>query len=189
MATKKRAEISADRRESEIRLRREIREFDKLVARSSLGTEGAQQLSRRVSNVQMARVLRLLSRGDVYGPPQITGPADHVARLAAAGLVPHRRRGPRESPRSDRHWVVTFSYPDAGVEMAAMDSWEDALGDLDAAAARVPSDGTIELRLYVVCSTEAQALAIATNRAREVTGLVAAGTTAAACPPTGKVGP
>lgn len=71
------------------------------------------------------------------------------------------------------HWVVTISYPDAGVAMATMDGWEDALADLDTTVARVPDDAAIALRLRVVCSTEEAAIATATKRAGEVTGLVA----------------
>lgn len=85
----------------------------------------------------------------------------------------------------ERHyWVVTLSYPDAGLEMATMDGWEDALADLDAAVARVPSDAAVELRLHVASSSEDQAIATATARAAEVVALTP--TTAAAHPEAGR---
>lgn len=80
----------------------------------------------------------------------------------------------------ERHyyWVVTISYPDAGLEMATMDAWENGLADLDAAVARVPSNDTVELRLHVVCSSEDQAIATAVARAAEVIALAPTATAA-----------
>ena len=68
-------------------------------------------------------------------------------------------------------WVVTLSYPDAGLDMTSMDAWEVALCGLEASVSRVPAAGIVDVRLHVASSSAKQAVAAAVARSSDVIGL------------------